>query len=185
MRLTTKKISKPCIIGPCEGNPSTTGGFPSPKKSQWYGRGVHCMTSWCSIIPQPLMPHHGTCPTHPCLAEVIHCLPVTWEYASRCSARQKTAPSQKHYCVNVWSLYLSFVPSLLSGLCSDWAMSWIPANCQTLIWPPAQSTHDDVIKWKQFPRNWPFVRGIHRSRWISRTKASDAELWCFLWSASE
>ena len=22
--------------------------------------------------------------------------------------------------------------------------------------------HDDVIKWKQFPRNWPFVRGIHR-----------------------
>ena len=25
-------------------------------------------------------------------------------------------------------------------------------------WP-----HDDVIKWKYFPRNWPFVRGIHRS----------------------
>ena len=22
--------------------------------------------------------------------------------------------------------------------------------------------HDDVIKWKHFPRNWPFVRGIHR-----------------------
>ena len=22
--------------------------------------------------------------------------------------------------------------------------------------------HDDVIKWKQFPRYWPFVRGIHR-----------------------
>ena len=36
-----------------------------------------------------------------------------------------------------------------------------------------------------FPRYWPFVRGIHRSRWIPRTKASDAELWCFLWSAPE
>ena len=24
-------------------------------------------------------------------------------------------------------------------------------------------THDDVIKWKQFPRYWSFVRGIHRS----------------------
>ena len=24
-------------------------------------------------------------------------------------------------------------------------------------------THDDVIKWKQFPRYWPFVWGIHRS----------------------
>ena len=23
--------------------------------------------------------------------------------------------------------------------------------------------HDDVIKWKQFPRYWSFVRGIHRS----------------------
>ena len=24
-------------------------------------------------------------------------------------------------------------------------------------------THEDVIKWKHFPRYWPFVRGIHRS----------------------
>ena len=36
--------------------------------------------------------------------------------------------------------------------------------------------HDDVIKWNHFPRYWPFVRGIHRSRWIPRTMASDAEL---------
>ena len=40
-------------------------------------------------------------------------------------------------------------------------------------------SHDDVIKWKHIPRNWPFVRGIHRPRWIPHTKASDAELWCF------
>ena len=25
-----------------------------------------------------------------------------------------------------------------------------------------QECHDDVIKWKHFPRHWPFVRGIHR-----------------------
>ena len=25
------------------------------------------------------------------------------------------------------------------------------------------NTHDDVIKWKHFPRYWPFVRGIQRS----------------------
>ena len=25
------------------------------------------------------------------------------------------------------------------------------------------SKHDDVIKWKHIPRNWPFVREIHRS----------------------
>ena len=27
----------------------------------------------------------------------------------------------------------------------------------------ARPPHDDVIKWKHFPRYWPFVRGIHRS----------------------
>ena len=47
------------------------------------------------------------------------------------------------------------------------------------------SSHDDVIKWKHFPRYWPFVRVIHRSRWIPHTKASDADLWCFLWSGHE
>ena len=36
--------------------------------------------------------------------------------------------------------------------------------CATL--PPLYTSthyHDDVIKWKHCPRNWPFVRGIHRS----------------------
>ena len=34
------------------------------------------------------------------------------------------------------------------------------------LWGEAQRLviplHDDVIKWKHFPRNWSFVRGIHR-----------------------
>ena len=55
-----------------------------------------------------------------------------------------------------------------------------------LIWPvKILCLYDDVIKWKHFPHNWPFVGGIHRSRWIPHTKTSDAELWCFRWSASE
>ena len=29
------------------------------------------------------------------------------------------------------------------------------------------SKHDDVIKWKHFPRHWPFVRGIHPRYWPS------------------
>ena len=33
-----------------------------------------------------------------------------------------------------------------------------------------QISHDDVIKWKHFPRYWPFVRGIHRSPVNSRYK---------------
>ena len=33
-----------------------------------------------------------------------------------------------------------------------------------------------------FLRHWPFVKGI---RWIPTTKASDVELWYFIWSAPE
>ena len=32
-----------------------------------------------------------------------------------------------------------------------------------LVWRTLITIHDDVIKWKHFPRYWPFVRGIHRS----------------------
>ena len=31
---------------------------------------------------------------------------------------------------------------------------------ECIVWDP---NHDDVIKWKHFPRYWPFVRRIHRS----------------------
>ena len=45
--------------------------------------------------------------------------------------------------------------------------------------------YDGVIKWKHFPRYWPFVREFTGQRWIPLTKASDAGLWYFLWSAPE
>ena len=46
-----------------------------------------------------------------------------------------------------------------------------PPNCPLWIWKyhggaflfPSSSTHDDVIKWKHFPRLLDFVRGIHWS----------------------
>ena len=70
----------------------------------------------------------------------------------------------------------------------------------------------DVMAWKRFPHYWPFVGEsaghLHMMtsskfdenifcvtgplcgeftghRWIPRTKARGAELWCFLWSAPE
>ena len=36
----------------------------------------------------------------------------------------------------------------------NWTRAWYINNT---LW------HDDVIKWKHFPRNWPLVWGIHRS----------------------
>ena len=41
---------------------------------------------------------------------------------------------------------------------------------------------DDVIKWKHFFVTGPLCGEFTGQRWIPRTKASDAELWCFLWS---
>ena len=44
--------------------------------------------------------------------------------------------------------------------------------------------HDDVIKWKHFQCYWPFCVGSSPvTGEFPLTKASDAELWCFLWSA--
>ena len=37
------------------------------------------------------------------------------------------------------------------------------AFCARLNLTQNSHAHDDVIKWKHFPRYWPFVRGIHRS----------------------
>ena len=34
---------------------------------------------------------------------------------------------------------------------------------RTITYSIIRQQHDDVIKWKHFPRYWPFVRGIHRS----------------------
>ena len=39
---------------------------------------------------------------------------------------------------------------------------------------PPEEIHDDVIKWKHFPRYWPFVGGIHRSPVNSLHKGQ----WC-------
>ena len=41
-----------------------------------------------------------------------------------------------------------------------------PSNvkCISMSWHHSETNfHDDIIKWKHFPRYWPFVRGIHRS----------------------
>ena len=45
--------------------------------------------------------------------------------------------------------------------------------------------HDDVIKWKHFPRYWPCVRGIPRLPVNSPHKGQWRGAWCLLWFASE
>ena len=40
---------------------------------------------------------------------------------------------------------------------------YLDGQCVLLVDYRVYLMHDDVIKWKHFPCNWPFVRGIHRS----------------------
>ena len=51
--------------------------------------------------------------------------------------------------------------------CSEkiWQMFFFNTCDQFVTWGYSQHEllHDDVIKWKHFPRYWPFVRGILRS----------------------
>ena len=46
-----------------------------------------------------------------------------------------------------------------------------------------QLGHDDVIKWKHFPRYWPFVWGIHRWPVNSPHKGQWRGALMFVWSA--
>ena len=49
-----------------------------------------------------------------------------------------------------------------SNLFEDWQPHDITTNVGLTRWELSKA-HDDVIKWKHFPRYWPFVRAIHRS----------------------
>ena len=48
---------------------------------------------------------------------------------------------------------------------------------------PLLCQHDDVIKWKHFPRYWPFVRRIHRWPETSPYKGEWRGALMFLWSS--
>ena len=85
----------------------------------------------------------------------------------------------------IYELLLCYLSLGFSLLLTLHQAHLIPHYGKYQEWNKYGVAQDDVIKWKHFPRNWPFVWGIHRSRWIPHTKASDAELWCFLWSASK
>ena len=96
-----------------------------------------------------------------------------------------TAPS--HY-LNQWWLIIKYVlwrqtESIFRS--AHEINPWHVSGKYHISQGPMRPRHDDVIKWKHFPRNWPFVGEFTGPRWIPRTKASDAELLCFLWPVPE
>ena len=68
-----------------------------------------------------------------------------------------------------WSIYLLLSDTISSFI--DLSVNWIRnvvdteiiRHCNVILKTKALYAQNDVIKWKHFPRYWPFVRGIHRS----------------------
>ena len=62
-----------------------------------------------------------------------------------------TKPSREVLLALSWNVFCGIHPRAIS--------QGMPQTTSTKI----SLKHDDVIKWKHFPRHWPFVRGIQRS----------------------
>ena len=65
-----------------------------------------------------------------------------------------------HFSMMILRMHVLYCMIILLGLGHE---AIICALCMTKFLSNIILFHDDVIKWKHFPRNWPFVRGIHRS----------------------
>ena len=93
--------------------------------------------------------------------------------------------------VNVF-IFVSVTGPIIDMVKSIFSIVYVPTTgLRTSTWHHWGRTYDIPMIWKWFPHYWPFVMGIQGHcripghRWIPHTKASDAELWCFLWSAPE
>ena len=94
-----------------------------------------------------------------------HLSMVLWEYLKyKMWRKRNTRVSASSRCNGNIILTTFFVTSRSRSTDTGSAvnvikMATFPFQCTLAL----MSSHDDVIKWKHFPRHWPFVRGIHRS----------------------
>ena len=85
--------------------------------------------------------------------------------------------SDLSYSLTYFSVTMEDTSKIMHNVHSKSRTVWFPALCGNVNITDAffvsmvytewwrhniVSVHDDVIKWKHFPRYWPFVRGIHR-----------------------
>ena len=126
-----------------------------------------CMITPSSIPCPPLGVHvsKGTAPQHR-KCEVIG--------ATRNGGWQGSQPHRRQ----CWMYIACFILARNTGI--------LMAECAGMF------HHDDVIKWKCFPRYWPFVRGIHRSlvnslhkgQWCGALRFSLICTWTNIWATN-
>ena len=89
-----------------------------------------------------------------CVHRCVFCIQVVAPLQTLFLSTIQGTVIKQVYTIYVWQDSGHFMPIWWMDRIADWDRfyNW---------WSNYQ--HDDVIKWKQFPRYWPFVRGIHRS----------------------
>ena len=87
--------------------------------------------------------------------------------------------------VLLWLIRLDGTFGMLSDTTSHRTALIATAENIWNIFNTVNTVPDDVIKWKLFPRYWPFVPEFTDYGWIPLKKSSGAELWSLLWSAPE
>ena len=105
--------------------------------------------------------------------------PVVGEFpAQKASNAENVSIWWRHHVVLLWLYYqLLILHGINMSVFGVALMAWgIPMSCYAW-WRHQVETFSALLA--------ICVRGIHRSPVNSRTKASDAELWCFLWCAPE
>ena len=81
---------------------------------------------------------------HLIVIKTVYMKPKPWGHRKKSTC--KTVLMYLDFYVRIFSQYLYH----RTGVVKDWHAT-------------SHFARDDVIKWKHFPRYWPFVRGIHRS----------------------
>ena len=70
-------------------------------------------------------------------------------------------PDRIYGCWNQWAAkgYIAILHFVPFDIGSNFVLV---SNIAIELFKKSGTLHDDVIKWKHFPRYWTFVRGIHR-----------------------
>ena len=100
-------------------------------------------------------------------------------YTSFLQHHRVERPCHGHHCRSVNIISIPSVRSLSTNLPIQCSFLHLKCNASTsnlLVtghsWKrkaEVKSIHDDVIKWKHFPRNWPFVRAVNSQRSVTRS----------------
>ena len=190
IRCKSKKTSKLRVIGLCNGNPMAISGFPSQRASN--AKNVSIWRRHCYIYFEVLN-------TSPLTILHIHRVNVTFSFIFQHQGYNAQTHINDIALIQLTQavIYNRYVQNIQM----DYSSAQFPAGYDCVItgWgytrtKPSKlsfwSHHDDVIKWKHFPCQWPFVRGIHRSpadsphngQWLGALMFSLMCAWTRIWA---